>query len=131
MCSSFWSKQFVRILYVPIIIYRILHQVGDNMCRNNKHIVNININGTNGYVFGKDENWLTYSRYELYYLKHRVDNNKEYLQIPGTTWGNIRRYRINKKRTRRGCRGGKPKLRLNMGLHTKNLVNITTVTENL
>ena len=99
------------------------------MCRNNNHIVNININGTNGYVFGKDENWLTYSRYEPYYLKHRVDNNKEYLQIPGTTWANIRRYRINKKRTRRGCRGGKPKLRLNMGLHTKNLVNITTVTE--
>ena len=62
---------------------------------------------------------------ELYEIRQRVYNNWEFLQIPVTTWFNIRKYKLNRKRTRRGTRGGKPKQK-NYGVNIENLLKIET-----
>ena len=125
MCNLFWTFYFVRLLYVFSVTLRFCFLVGDIMMRGNNVIV---IHAPSVYDAQANQSSVSYSKNEIYEIRQCVYNNREFLQIPVTTWFNIRKYKLNRKRTRRGTRGGKPK-RKNYGVNIENLHKIETVKE--
>ena len=134
MCRSGRNNYISEILTVLLVIccsfilWCSSATVSDNMGINRRNLRAIQTSDLHTPTVEYGEPCVSYCRSELHDIKQRVQDNRQLLQIPVTAWMNIRQCRINRRKTRRGTRGGdKNKQRENHGVHTNNLVHVKLI----